>query len=38
VSLPLFPSMREDEVRHVIRVVKGLCVRHMRESRVLVEA
>jgi perosamine synthetase len=27
VSLPLFPGMREEEVEHVIRTVKSLCVR-----------
>jgi dTDP-4-amino-4,6-dideoxygalactose transaminase len=35
VSLPLFPTMRDEEVRHVVRVVKGLCVRHAKESRVM---
>jgi perosamine synthetase len=38
VSLPLFSRMREDEIRHVVRVVKGLCLRHSRqEQAVLVE-
>src|SRR6185369_2011488 len=38
VSLPLFPGMREDEIRHVVRVVKGLCGRFAHEEAgVLVE-
>ena len=30
VSLPIFPGMREDEIDHVIRTVKGICKRHAR--------
>ncbi len=28
ISLPIFPGMRDEEVEHVIRTVKGLCARH----------
>ena len=28
VSLPIFPGMRDDESRHVVQVVRGLCDRH----------
>jgi len=28
VSLPIFPGMREEEVRHVVDAVRGLCARH----------
>ena len=28
VSLPIFPGMREDEISHVIRVLKRVCKRH----------
>lgn len=28
VSLPLFPTMREDEIRHVVDTVKGLCLKN----------
>lgn len=28
ISLPLFPGMREDEQKHVIRVVRDLCAKH----------
>jgi perosamine synthetase len=30
ISLPIFPGMREDEIEHVIRTVKGICKRHAR--------
>jgi perosamine synthetase len=30
VSLPLFPSMREEEIEHVIHTVKSLCARYAR--------
>ena len=32
ISLPLFPGMREDEQRHVIGVVRGLCVTHAKDG------
>jgi perosamine synthetase len=32
VSLPLFPSMREDEVKHVVRAVKDVCARNSRAA------
>lgn len=28
VSLPLFPAMQDQEVRHVVRAVKDVCARH----------
>jgi dTDP-4-amino-4,6-dideoxygalactose transaminase len=34
VSLPIFPGMREDEVRHVVNSVQGLCARHLRVAGV----
>jgi perosamine synthetase len=34
VSLPLFPGMREEEIEHVIRTVKSLCVRYARKINV----
>jgi len=30
VSLPIFPGMRDNEIEHVIRTVKGLCAHHAR--------
>jgi len=30
VSLPIFPGMREDEIEHVIRTIKRICVRRQR--------
>lgn len=36
LSLPLFPSMRADEVDHVVSVVRGLCRVHSRASLSLV--
>jgi perosamine synthetase len=30
VSLPLFPGMREEEIKHVIHTVKSLCARYAR--------
>jgi perosamine synthetase len=34
VSLPIFPGMREEEVRHVVDAVRGLCARHRRSMGV----
>jgi perosamine synthetase len=34
VSLPIFPAMREEEIRHVVRVVKALCVRFGKHAHV----
>lgn len=31
ISLPIFPTMREDELQYVIKVVKELCVRFQRQ-------
>jgi perosamine synthetase len=30
ISLPIFPGMRDDEINHVIRVIKRICSRHSR--------
>lgn len=30
ISLPIFPSMSDEEVQHVIRAIRGLCARHSR--------
>ncbi len=35
VSLPIFPGMREEELRHVIDSVRSLCARHLRPRRVV---
>ena len=34
VSLPIFPGMRQEEVQHVVDVVRGLCARHLRATGV----
>ncbi len=30
ISLPIFPGIRDNEIEHVIRTVKGLCAHHAR--------
>ena len=30
ISLPLFPGLRDEEVAHIVRVIKQLCARHRR--------
>jgi perosamine synthetase len=30
ISLPIFPGMRDEEIKHVIRVIKRICARHSR--------
>jgi len=38
VSLPIFPGMREDEVRHVIETMEELCIRHSKPSTMSLRA
>jgi dTDP-4-amino-4,6-dideoxygalactose transaminase len=35
VSLPIFPGMREDDVRRVVDAVRGICARHLRPTGVV---
>lgn len=32
LSLPIFPSMREDEIKHTIKTVRKLCALYMKQS------
>ncbi len=32
ISLPIFPSMRQDELEHVARTVRHICARHARRA------
>jgi dTDP-4-amino-4,6-dideoxygalactose transaminase len=38
ISLPIFPSMRDDEVQHVIGIIKKLCLQHSKTKKAFVAA